>query len=49
MGLAIVLALFGTWAGLTLAYLTNLPTSFFIAIIEVIIYLISVWQFQKNA
>nr|MWN21547.1 hypothetical protein [Leuconostoc lactis] len=31
IGLAIVFALFGTWSGLTLAYLTNLPTSFFIA------------------
>ena len=49
MGLAIVFALFGTWAGLTLAYLTDLPTSFFIAMIEVIIYLTSVWQFKKNA
>jgi len=49
IGLAIVFALFGTWSGLTLAYLTNLPTSFFIAMIEVIIYLTSVWQFKKNA
>ena len=49
MGLAIVFALFGTWAGLTLAYLTDLPTSFFIAMTEVIIYLTSVWQFKKNA
>ncbi|MCT3114504.1 metal ABC transporter permease [Leuconostoc lactis] len=49
VGMAIVFALFGTWAGLTLAYLTNLPTSFFIAMIEVIIYLTSVWQFKKNA
>ena len=49
MGVAIVFALFGTWVGLTLAYLTNLPTSFFIAVIEVLIYLVSVWQFQKNA
>ena len=49
MGLAIVFALFGTWAGLTLAYLTDLPTSFFIAMIEVIIYLTSVWQFKQNA
>ena len=49
MGLAILFALFGTWSGLSLAYLTNLPTSFFIAVIEVLIYLFSVWQFQKNA
>ena len=49
MGMAIVFALFGTWIGLTIAYLTNLPTSFFIAIIEVIIYLVSIWQFKRNA
>lgn len=49
MGVAIFFALFGTWVGLTLAYLTNLPTSFFIVVIEVLIYLVSVWQFQKNA
>ena len=29
MGMAIVFALFGTWIGLTIAYLTNLPTSFY--------------------
>ncbi|MGX7051164.1 metal ABC transporter permease [Leuconostoc palmae] len=49
MGLAVAFALFGTWVGLTIAYLTNLPTSFFIAVIEVLIYLLSVWQFQKKA
>lgn len=49
MGMAIVFALFGTWISLTIAYLTNLPTSFFIAIIEVIIYLVSIWQFKRNA
>lgn len=49
MGMAIVFALFGTWIGLTIAYLTNLPTSLFIAIIEVIIYLVSIWQFKRNA
>ncbi|MDF7637021.1 metal ABC transporter permease [Leuconostocaceae bacterium ESL0958] len=41
MALAIFFALFGTWTGLTLAYLTNLPTSVFIAVIEVVIYLVS--------
>ncbi|MBS9334935.1 metal ABC transporter permease [Fructobacillus sp. M1-13] len=41
IGLAIFFALFGTWAGLTLAYLTNLPTSVFIALIEVALYLLS--------
>ncbi|GMA70286.1 ABC transporter [Leuconostoc litchii] len=49
IGMAITFALFGTWVGLTIAYLTDLPTSFFIAVIEVLIYLISVLQFKKNA
>ncbi|CAH1850486.1 metal ABC transporter permease [Convivina intestini] len=46
MSLAIIFALFGTWMGLTLAYLTNLPSSFFIAVIEVAIYLGALWQFR---
>lgn len=33
------LALVGVWAGLTLGYYTNLPVTFFIAVIEVSIYL----------
>ncbi|MBS9338835.1 metal ABC transporter permease [Fructobacillus sp. M2-14] len=41
IALAVFFALFGTWAGLALAYLTNLPTSVFIALIEVAIYLLS--------
>ncbi|MBS9335741.1 metal ABC transporter permease [Fructobacillus papyrifericola] len=41
IGLAVFFALFGTWVGLALAYLTNLPTSVFIALIEVAIYLLS--------
>lgn len=41
IALGIFFALFGTWAGLALAYLTNLPTSVFIALIEVGIYLLS--------
>lgn len=49
MGMAIIFALFGTWVGLSVAYLTELPTSFFIAIIEVLIYLGSVWQFKRKA
>ncbi|CAK8053625.1 metal ABC transporter permease [Eupransor demetentiae] len=48
MGMAIAFALFGTWTGLFLAYLTNLPTSFFIAVIEVLIYLWSLWQFRSS-
>ncbi|GAO99688.1 metal ABC transporter permease [Fructobacillus ficulneus] len=43
MALSVFFALFGTWAGLALAYLTNLPTSVFIAVIEVGIYLLSIW------
>ncbi|MDF7626436.1 metal ABC transporter permease [Lactobacillaceae bacterium L1_55_11] len=49
MGVAVAFALFGTWMGLTLAYLTNLPTSFFIATIEVVIYLLSLWSFRQRA
>ena len=33
------IALFGVWAGLVLGYVTNLPVTFFISIIEVGIYL----------
>lgn len=36
--LAILFALVGTWLGLLLGYLTNWPVSFFIAVIEVVIY-----------
>ncbi|GAP02383.1 zinc/iron ABC transporter permease [Fructobacillus pseudoficulneus] len=43
MALSVFFALFGTWTGLALAYLTNLPTSVFIAVIEVGIYLVSIW------
>ncbi len=39
MGLAILFALAGAWTGLYLGYLTNWPVSFFIAVIEVAIYL----------
>lgn len=41
MGLAILFSLLGTWAGLLLGYLTNWPVSFFIAVIEVVIYVIA--------
>lgn len=33
------IALVGVWAGLVLGYYTNLPVTFFISIIEVVIYL----------
>ena len=33
------IALVGVWAGLVLGYVTNLPVTFFISIIEVGIYL----------
>ena len=36
--LAILFSLLGTWLGLFLGYLTDWPVSFFIAVIEVIIY-----------
>lgn len=38
MLLAVLFSLLGTWLGLYLAYLTNWPVSFFIAVIEVLIY-----------
>ena len=41
VGLAILFALLGTWTGLLLGYLTNWPVSFFIAVIEVVIYVIA--------
>ena len=34
------IALFGVWTGLVLGYITNLPVTFFISIIEVGIYLL---------
>lgn len=41
VSLAILFALLGTWMGLLLGYLTNWPVSFFIAVIEVVIYVIA--------
>lgn len=41
IGLAILFSLLGTWTGLLLGYLTNWPVSFFIAVIEVVIYIIA--------
>ncbi|MGR8809795.1 metal ABC transporter permease [Leuconostoc citreum] len=41
IGLSFVFALFGTWMGLYLSYITNWPVSFFITVIEGIIYGVS--------
>lgn len=38
---SVIIALVGVWAGLYLGYLTNWPVTFFIAIIEVTIYLVT--------
>lgn len=38
---AVVVALIGVWAGLYLGFITNWPVTFFISIIEVVIYLIA--------
>ncbi|MDD9138197.1 metal ABC transporter permease [Fructobacillus sp. CRL 2054] len=48
IALSIFFALFGTWLGLALAYMTNLPTSVFIALIEVAIYLLSLALAKVN-
>lgn len=40
--LSFVFSLIGTWVGLYLSFITNLPVSFFIALIETIIYIIAV-------
>lgn len=49
MILAIGFALIGTWVGLYLGYVTNWPVSFFIAIIEVIIYAISLLKAKQGS
>ncbi len=41
LGIAISCALIGVWLGLYLGYLTNLPVTFFIALIEFILYFIA--------
>lgn len=48
IALSVFFAIFGTWVGLSLAYLTNLPTSVFIALIEVAIYLLSLFMQKFN-
>ncbi|TPR39168.1 metal ABC transporter permease [Apilactobacillus micheneri] len=40
--LSFVFSLIGTWVGLYLSFITNLPVSFFIALIETIIYIVAV-------
>lgn len=45
--LAIAFALVGTWLGLYLGYLTNWPVSFFIATIEVIIFVAALWHARR--
>lgn len=46
---SIVAALIGVWLGLYLGYLTNWPVSFFIAVIECIIYFLALgWQAVRN-
>lgn len=41
IGLAIIFALVGVWGALALSYWTNVPVSFFIAMIESMIYFAS--------
>lgn len=48
IGVAILFALLGTWLGLYLGYVTNWPISFFIAVIEVIIYLSALYKHQRE-
>lgn len=43
VALAVVLALFDTWAGLTLAYYTDWPTSFWITALSGAVYLATLW------
>ena len=47
IGLAILFALLGTWLGLYLGYVTNWPISFFIAVIEVVIYVSALYYHHR--
>lgn len=49
IGLAILFALFGTWLGLYLGYVTNWPVSFFTATIEVLVYISGMIYQKKTA
>ncbi|GEK28837.1 metal ABC transporter permease [Furfurilactobacillus siliginis] len=42
IGLSILFALIGVWLGIAISYWTNWPVSFFIAVIEVLIYFIGI-------
>ncbi|MGO0154465.1 metal ABC transporter permease [Leuconostoc mesenteroides] len=46
--LSFVFALFGTWVGLYLSYISNWPVSFFITIIEGAIYCLSLLYYKIN-
>lgn len=46
--LSILFAMVGTWLGLYLGYLTNWPVSFFIAVIEVLIYVAALLAQRLN-
>lgn len=48
IGMAILFALMGTWLGLYLGYVTNWPISFFIAVIEVGIYLSALYKHYRE-
>lgn len=48
MLVAVLFALMGTWLGLYLGYLTNWPVSFFIAVIEVTIYVTALWHRHRD-
>lgn len=41
IGWSVLIALFGVWLGLYLGFITNWPVTFFISLIEVVIYLIA--------
>ena len=47
IGLAILFALLGTWLGLYLGYVTNWPISFFIAVIQVVIYVSALYYHHR--
>lgn len=47
IGLAILFALLGTWLGLYLGCVTNWPISFFIAVIEVVIYVSALYYHHR--
>lgn len=46
--LSILFALLGTWLGLYLGYLTNWPVSFFTAVLEAVIYVLSLFYHRRQ-